>query len=133
MELTRSASSDSAWTLEYRTFKYGDDRDITGISKAASAVVTSVAHGLAVNQWVRFSNVEGMTEINSLYGKITAKTDDTFTVNINSSAFTVYTSGGVAGLLEFKGKQKTITGATAANPVVITCEMHGVCRHLSRP
>ncbi len=125
MELTRTGHT--AWTLNYRTFKYGDDRDITAISKAASVVVTSVAHGLEVGQWVKFTGIVGMTELNDQYGKITAKTDDTFTIGaINSSGYTVYTTGGVAGLLEFKGTKKAITAATAAKPVEITCADHGL-------
>lgn len=125
MELTRTGHT--AWTLDYRTFKYGDDRDITGASQAVGVVITSVAHGLEVGQWVKFSGVVGMTEINGLYGKITAKTDDTFTIGaIDSSLFTPYTTGGVAGLLEFKGTKKAITAATAANPVEITSSDHGL-------
>jgi hypothetical protein len=125
MELTRT--SDNSWTLNYRTFKYGDDRDITGASKANPVVITSVAHGLEVGQWVKFSGIVGMTELNDQYGKITAITDDTFTIGaINSGAYGAYTTGGVAQLLEFKGTKKAITAATAAKPVEITCVDHGL-------
>jgi hypothetical protein len=125
MELTRTGHT--AWTLNYRTFKYGDDRDITGASQAGSVVITSVAHDLEVGQWVKFSGIVGMTELNDQYGKITAVTDDTFTIGaINSGAYTPYTTGGVAQLLEFKGTKKAITAATAANPVEITCVGHGL-------
>jgi len=125
MELTRT--SDTAWTLNYRTFKYGDDRDITGATQANPVVITSVAHDLEVGQWVKFSGIVGMTELNDQYGKITAITDDTFTIGaIDSSLYGAYTTGGVAQLLEFKGTKKAITGAAAAKPVEITCVSHGL-------
>lgn len=70
---------------------------ITGISNAASAVVNIAGHDLAINDYVQFINVGGMTEINGLVGKITAVVAGvSITVNINSTAFSVYSSGGVA-------------------------------------
>lgn len=74
----------------------GAAKTITGITKAASAVVTSTGHGLAVGAVVVFSGVVGMAEINGLCGVITAQTTNDFTVNIDSSAFTTYVSGGSA-------------------------------------
>lgn len=68
---------------------------ITGISKAASAVVTA-NNNLYIGLVVLFSGVLGMTQINGLNGTVTAATPTTFTVNINSIAFTAYTSGGIA-------------------------------------
>jgi uncharacterized phage protein (TIGR02218 family) len=72
---------------------------ITGITKASSAVVTVGAHTFVVGDVVEFSGVGGMTEINGLTGTITAIGDTTITVNINSSGFTTYTSGGTAAHL----------------------------------
>ncbi len=69
-------------------------RFITGITKAASAVVTmSVAHGYTVGQEVRFQipAAWGMTQLNGLLGTITAVTASTITVNINTSAFSSFT------------------------------------------
>ncbi len=71
-------------------------KTITGITKATSAVVTSTSHGLSVGTVVVFSSVSGMTEINNVAGLITAQDTNTFTVNIDSSSFTTYTSGGSA-------------------------------------
>lgn len=73
---------------------------ITAITKAASAVVTySGADIFSVNDYVGFANVAGMTEINNRYGTVTAVDTgaNTITVNINSSAFATYTSGGTVG------------------------------------
>jgi hypothetical protein len=71
-------------------------KTITAITKAAAAVVSSSAHGLVVGQVVVFAAVVGMTEINGLCGVITAQTTNDFTVNIDSTAFTTYVSGGTA-------------------------------------
>lgn len=71
-------------------------KTITGITKASSAVVSSSAHGLSVGAVVVFSSVAGMTEINGRVGIITAAATGTFTVNIDSTNFTTYTSGGSA-------------------------------------
>lgn len=84
---------------------------IAGISKAASAVVTTAAsHALVVGETVTFSGVVGMTQINGLTGTVTAVGDSThFTVNINSSGFSVYVSGGLATAI-----QEIVTPYTSA-------------------
>jgi Pectate lyase superfamily protein/Ubiquitin-activating enzyme E1 FCCH domain len=77
---------------------------ITGITQAASAVVTintvAVQNPVSIGQLIAFSSVNGMTQINGLKGTVTAIGGAsgawTFTVNINSSAFTAYTSAGSA-------------------------------------
>jgi hypothetical protein len=74
----------------------GSPKTIISISAAAAAVVGSTAHGLSVGAVVVFASVSGMTEINGNVGLITAITTDTFTVNINSAAYTAYSSGGTA-------------------------------------
>lgn len=74
----------------------GSPKTVTAITAATSAVVTSAAHGLTVGTVVVFASVAGMTEINGVAGLITAVTTNGFTVNIDSSAYTAYTSGGTA-------------------------------------
>lgn len=71
-------------------------KTITAITKATSAVVTSSAHGLTVGTVVVFSGIVGMTELNGVAALITAQDTNTFTVNIDSTNFTTYTSGGSA-------------------------------------
>jgi len=71
---------------------------ITGITKAAPVVITSVGHIIPVGWRVKVTNVLGMKEINSsdTYKYITGTTADTLTINdVNSLAYTDYTSGGV--------------------------------------
>lgn len=76
------------------TFAANKTRSVTGITKAASAVVTVGSHTFAIGESVRFSGVVGMTQINGLRGTITATGATTITVSINSSAFSSYVSGG---------------------------------------
>lgn len=72
---------------------------ITGISQAASAVVTAdnqfTSDDYAVTE-VTFSGVVGMTEINGLTGIVQSSTPTSFVVDIDSTAFTAYTSDGIA-------------------------------------
>ena len=76
-----------------------DPMTITGITQAAAAIVTVGAHDAKVGDRVYFSDVQGMTEINGLTGTVTAIGSISFSVDINSTGFTAYTSGGVATLL----------------------------------
>lgn len=68
---------------------------ITGISKAASAVITLGTHAIVTGQSVQISGVSGMTQINGMRALVTAWDATTITVAINSTAFGTYTSGGV--------------------------------------
>ena len=80
----------------YRMFT-PSNRNIADVSVAASAIVTTlVDHGYAVGQRVKFSvpALYGMTQLDGLTGNITAVTagpPNTFTVDIDSSAFTAFT------------------------------------------
>ena len=80
--------------IEIYTLFAPSKRVISDISVAASAVVTTlVDHGYSLGDRVKF-NIEagyGMLEMDGLVGNITAVTDGTFTVDINSAAFTAFT------------------------------------------
>ena len=67
---------------------------VTGISQAVQAVVTVGSSPLVVGESVVFSGVLGMTEINGLRGEIVAKDATTITVDIDTTGFSAYTSGG---------------------------------------
>ncbi len=71
--------------------------NITNISQAASAVITA-NNSFGAGQSVIIANVSGMTQINGLVGAIIAADSTSITVNINSSAFSAYGSGGTASL-----------------------------------
>jgi hypothetical protein len=77
---------------------------ITAITAAAAAVVTistvSTSNPFAVGNPIGFTGVGGMTQINTVVGQVTAIGGSsgawTITTNINSSAFSAFTSGGTA-------------------------------------
>jgi len=73
---------------------------ITGISAAANASITATHAFTSADvgvTTVAFHGVVGMTQINGLTGVIQSVTSTTsFTVNINTTAFTAYSSGGIA-------------------------------------
>lgn len=75
---------------------------ITGISKAANAVITA-ANSFTSDDYgvttVTFHNVVGMTQINTLSGVVQSATGANFVVNINTTNFTTYTSGGIANII----------------------------------
>jgi len=73
---------------------YPARRIIANISQAASAVVTTtVQHNYVVGQEVTFRIKKpfGMVQLDGLTGSITAVTQFTFTVNIDTTAFTAFT------------------------------------------
>lgn len=81
------------------TFDANKTRAITGITKAAQAVVSCPGHGFVAGESVHFTGVSGMIEINSLRGLITSVVGASITVNINTSGagFTAYSgSSGTA-------------------------------------
>ncbi len=77
-------------------------KNVTAATKANPCVITSVAHGFNNGDWVYIAAVGGMTQINGKFFKVANKAADTFElqtvygVNVNSSAYTTYTSGGTA-------------------------------------
>ena len=95
--VTPFQSSDS--TLWKETVRF-----ISAISNAAQAQVTSTAHGFTAADvgvtTVTFSGVLGMSQINTLRGVIQSIVSaDAFTVNINSSSFGAYVSGGQVNVI----------------------------------
>lgn len=82
--------------------------NITAITKANPVEITIGAHTLVSNQEVYVSSVGGMVELKDGFYRIqavtatTIKLKDIFGVNINSTAFTTYTSGGtVEAVVQF--------------------------------
>lgn len=77
-------------------------KTISGATKANPVVITATAHGFSNGDHVIIASVGGMTELNGVTGIVANKTTNTFELtdvdgtNINSTAFTTYTSGGTA-------------------------------------
>jgi len=78
------------------------NKTISAATKANPCVVTATSHGYSNGDEIYIASVAGMTELNGKYYKIKNKATNTFEltnvddVNINSSSFTTYTSGGTA-------------------------------------
>jgi hypothetical protein len=65
---------------------------ITAITKATNAKITCAYHGLKVGDQVYLSGIQGMTQMNDRFANVlTAPTFDTFTINVNSTAFSSFT------------------------------------------
>lgn len=85
---------------------------ITNIAKSAPVVITAPNHNIPLGWRVKIIGVQGMREINSQeqYWTVTTKTTDTVTLNqVNATAFTAYTTGGI---LEYN-QPVDLTGYTA--------------------
>lgn len=92
--MSSNAISFQGSTLEIGTGS-GGALTVTAISKALKAEVTA-NNTLKVGDRVTFASVVGMTQINGLVGSVVAASATTFCVDIDSRAFTTYTSGGTA-------------------------------------
>ncbi len=68
---------------------------ITNVTQTNPAVVTA-NNTFVVGELVTINGVVGMTQLNGNTYTITAVTPTTFTISVNSSAFTAYISGGTA-------------------------------------
>lgn len=78
---------------------------ITGITQAAQAVVTVVDSPLQIGDKIFFDSVEGMTEINGLTGNVVSASVTSITVDIDSTDFTTYSTGGnVQKIISFYAK-----------------------------
>lgn len=69
---------------------------ITAITQANPASVTATAHGFATGDLVVITGVSGMTQVNNTQFTITVVNANTFTLGVDSTGFTAYTSGGTA-------------------------------------
>lgn len=78
---------------------------ITGITQAINAVVTLTDSLFEVGDVITISGVVGMTEVNGGIYTIVSRniSANTITLNVNSTGFTVYGSGGILSLYDFTG------------------------------
>ena len=67
---------------------------ITGISQANPGSVTQVAHGYSNGDQVYISGVVGMTQVNGKYFTVTSTGANTYTIGVDTSSYTAYSSGG---------------------------------------
>lgn len=84
----------------------GSAKNITAISKANPARITSSSHGLATGAVVRIASVAGMTQINSAVGVVSYVDANNFDLTgVDSSSYSTYTSGGTATQIETSAYQ----------------------------
>ena len=98
--ITRNGGNYTNYTMSTQTgiATVGADstQDITNITQANPGVVTSSAHGFSNGNEIHITGVAGMTEVNNKTQVIAGVTADTFQIE-DTTSFTAYTSGGVAG------------------------------------
>ena len=82
---------------------------ITGITQAATAVVTAPGHNVIIGDIVFIEGVNGMTQINGGPYTATAVVGDAITLNVNSTGFSPYTANGI--IRRRIGTVNYITGA----------------------
>lgn len=77
--------------------------NVSAINLSSQAdVQTSGAHGLNQGDYVLFAGLGGMTQLNGLYGQVLTVVSSTeFTMDIDTTTFTPYTSGGTAAKAEY--------------------------------
>lgn len=81
---------------------------ITDIIKAAPAIITSPGHAITTGDSVFIENVYGMTSINGGPYPVISVTQNTITINVDSTNFNDYISGGE--ILRENGNINYITG-----------------------
>lgn len=99
---------------------------IAGITQAAQAVVDVGTNTFVVGDSVYFSGVSGMTQINGRRGNVVAKPDSThITVDINSTGFSAYSSGGTLNTRPQTG-ESVVAGCEFDIPVRFATDLDGV-------
>lgn len=95
-EITRVSAYD--WTITRTTLTGTIFQDaISAVSKANPAVVTtSAVHGFGTGDAVFLDDIGGMTELNGRWFTITRINTTQFSLGVDSSGYTTYTSGGAA-------------------------------------
>lgn len=71
-------------------------KSITAITQGNPCQITAAAHGLTTGQAVMILAVGGMTQLNDKVFTVTVVDVNNFRLNVDSSAFGAYTSGGTA-------------------------------------
>tara|TARA_R110000765_G_scaffold51611_1_gene104095 strand:+ start:3406 stop:6057 length:2652 start_codon:yes stop_codon:yes gene_type:complete len=105
-----------AYEKATNTFEIADvaGKNITAVTEANPGSVTCPSHGFTSGDEIAFFDVGGMTELEANGFTITVVDANTFTIGVNSSSFTTFTSGGTAHLaVDGTGFTTYISGGTA--------------------
>lgn len=71
---------------------------ITGLTQANPGSVTAASHGFVSGDVVLISGISGMTEVNDTLFTVTVVNGSTFTIGVNTTGYSAYSSGGTAEL-----------------------------------
>lgn len=116
MRATNTGSADTSEVSFLGNHMNEDLVYVDDITQATSAVVTFTSgHGFQVGEFITLNGVSGMTEVNGNSYEVTAVTDYTATLNVNSTGFSAYTSGGAASLTGTDAMEVGIEGVILAN------------------
>lgn len=107
------------------TFPANKSGTISAITKASSAVITIGTHTILVGESVFISGVLGMTQINNQRAIVLSKTTSTITVDIDSTLYSTYTSGGTVNTRPQSGESVT-AGCQFDIPMRFDADLSGV-------
>lgn len=108
-------------STSYGTYTSGGTANVEGSTLQNPCNIRSVGHNISVGDVVNISGIAGTTQLNgNAYTVSAILSNDVFSIDVNATAFTRYTSGGSASLYV-----RAITGATQANPCQLTVSGHG--------
>lgn len=85
---------------------------ISAATQAANAQITSTGHGLATGNIISIVGVTGMTQLNNNSYTITVNSANTFLLNVDSTAYTAYVSGGVWTLTTYASGVPNVPGVS---------------------
>lgn len=84
---------------------------ITNISLGATTTITINNHGLNVDDIIWLNEVSGTSELNGVTATVlSTPTNNTFTINVDSTGYAPYTSGGIAQYLTSNAAYPTFDG-----------------------
>lgn len=122
--------SPSLYTLDETTgivtFPANKQFNITAITKAAAAVITTSTHTFQVGESVHIYGVSGMTQINGKRVTILSKTSTTITVDLDTTAYGTYTSGGTAYTQPDNTREAVTAGCQFDIPMRFDADLSGV-------
>lgn len=109
--------------VEYDSLDLYSTASITGATNNNPCQLT-VTQNYTVGQFVTITDVGGMTQLNGNTYEIVARTATTIDIDVDSTTFGTYTTGGSANV--HAQIYRTITDITNASPAVVTSADHNI-------
>ncbi len=98
-------------------------KTITAITQNnPGAVTTSTAHGFTTGDYIYIYGVVGMTQVNGRLFQITSTGANSFTIGVDTTGYTAYTSDGRAS----SAKVPQFTPSSGSSLVTVTFQGHGL-------